>query len=152
MRHRLVKFEVSIYFNSNVIAFFWKALTKVFVNPCQCPCKTVTTVNDITSLKLNNLTQNLDKKCILTLAIDIFQIQSKKNDFSRFPYFSRWKWHFGKFRTKFLIGTHNIEYMVNIVTKYHYLSSLCKINEGSIDFPSLDTKYLIWPMIFTNIT
>ena len=49
----MAKFEGSSYFTSKVTAFFLKVPTTIFVNPCQCPCKSVKTENDITSTTIN---------------------------------------------------------------------------------------------------
>ena len=45
------KFEGSSYFTSKVTDFSRKVLTTIFVNPGQCPCKSVKTENDINSSK-----------------------------------------------------------------------------------------------------
>ena len=51
----------------------------------------------------------------------------------------------GDFGTKFPIGTYMFELMLYRVTNCHLLA-LQKM-EGFIDFPSLDMKDLLWPMI-----
>ena len=67
------KFQGSSYFHSKVTAFFLKVPTTIFVNPGQYPCKSVNMENDIPSSKINFCQQNSDRKCILTIPIEVYQ-------------------------------------------------------------------------------
>ena len=99
----MAKFEGSSCFTSKVTAFFWKVPTAIFVNPGQCPCKSVKTENGVTSSKINIFKQNLDRKCILTLKIDLCQKNLEIQKISRFFPISRFspkKWDFGRFWNK----------------------------------------------------
>ena len=49
----MAKFEGSSYNPSKVTAFFRKVPTAIFVNPGECPCKSIKTENDVTSSKIN---------------------------------------------------------------------------------------------------
>ena len=62
---KMAKFEGSRCFTSKDIAFFWKVPIAIFVNPGQCPCKSVKTKSCITSSKINISKQNFDGKCFL---------------------------------------------------------------------------------------
>ena len=69
----MAKFEDSSCFASKVRAFFWKVPTAIFVNPGQCPCKSVKTEKDITFSKIDMFEQTLERNCFMTLLIDIYQ-------------------------------------------------------------------------------
>ena len=51
--HIMTKFEGSSCFASKVTAFLLKVPPAIFVNPGQCPCKSVKTESDVTSSKIN---------------------------------------------------------------------------------------------------
>ena len=101
---------------SKVTSFFWKVLTAIFVNLGQCPCKLVKMENDRTSSKINIFQQNFNRKCILTLPIDLYKQKLKIWKNSRFFPISRFfpkKWHFWRFWNKIpdrnkLFGTYLI--------------------------------------------
>ena len=60
-------------------SLFWKART-ILIKPGQCPCKLVKTESDLISPKRNNFEKKMDKKCIYTLTIDLYQkMKSLKN-------------------------------------------------------------------------
>ena len=50
-----------------------KGTQKDFVNLSEFPCKSVKTENDTTSNKIYIFQQNVDRKCIETLPIDLYQ-------------------------------------------------------------------------------
>ena len=82
--HDMAKCEGSSFITSKVTAFFWKVPTTIFVNPGQFPCKLVRTENDITFSKTNIFQQNLERKCILILAIDWYKQKLKIRKITRF--------------------------------------------------------------------
>ena len=62
IRHTIAKSEGSSYITLKVTAFFRKVPITIYVNPGQCPCKSVKTGNDINSTKIDIFEQNLDRK------------------------------------------------------------------------------------------
>ena len=49
----MAKFEGCSCFTSKVTAFFGKVSTAIFVNPGQCPCKSVEMESDVPNSKIN---------------------------------------------------------------------------------------------------
>ena len=91
--HKMAKFEGCSCFTSKVTAFFWKIPTAIFVNPGQCPYR----------IGKNGKWRNLDRKCILTLKIDLCQKNLEIQKISRFFPISRFspkKWDFERFWNK----------------------------------------------------
>ena len=85
IRHKMAQYKVYSYFPSKVVALFWKIFNTIFVNPGQSLRDFVKTESDISSLKINNFKQNLDRRCILTLPIDIYRRKSKNSKIRFFP-------------------------------------------------------------------
>ena len=132
----MAKFEDSSYFPSKVTAFFCKVPTTIFVNPSQCPSKSVKMENYTIPSKINIFEKNLHRKCISTISINLCQNNWKIPDFSR----KNGIW--GNFGTDFPIGKHYFKLICELQR------TLSKNIEGFIDFPSLDMKGLLWLMIF----
>ena len=73
----MAKFEGSSCITSKYTAFLRKVPTTIFVNPGQRLCKSVKAENDITSPKINIFQRNCDRKCNLTLPIDLYKQKLK---------------------------------------------------------------------------
>ena len=91
IRHIIAKFEGSSCSTTKVTAFFWKVPIAIFVNPGQCPCK---------SIKMENF------ECILTSKINLYHKNLKIRKNSKFLEFSQKNDILRDFGTKFPIGTH----------------------------------------------
>ena len=145
----MAKFKVSGLFVLKVIAFSWKVPDTIFVDPRQYPWKSVKTKNGITFSKINIFQQNLNRKCILTLLIQLYQKNWKIWKSSRLLLK---KSHIRRFRNTFFQSGHIVLNLCYKELQSTSSSSLCKKIEGFIDSSYLHMKNLLWPMICTKIT
>ena len=127
IRNKMVKFKGSSCFTPKVRAFFEKLLTAIFVIPCQSPCKSVKTENDVTSSKIKIFKTFFNKILMEGVfwhykSIYVTKIWNCKRFSDFFSFFSKFfpkKWHFWRFWNK--IPNRDIQIQIYFKSDYKSL-------------------------------